>query len=412
MDIKLEKYLKRRGGTPPLERAEGGRELRGESVFAVVIPAFAESESLPATLETLFASFAAAPPGLARKSRVVVVVNNPPADARADSSLSAKIADNMRLLESLRSSRILRGLTGREEMERRPVFEWIDLASPGLEIDPARGVGLARRLGIDAVLPLLDWSRDPVICSLDADTLVDENYVAEVAAFFRGSRGFPGASVRVAHQPGETPEMERAIRRYEEYLDSYVAGLKSAGSPYAYHFIGSAMVFRASAYVKAGGMPAKSAGEDFYFMQALRKTVPKPGEWIGRVDATSVHPSPRISDRVPFGTGRRVEALMKSDNEELDESLPGRRPYAAKDFEALKSLLENARSVLVDYGADAFLASLSGDSADFLRSRGFRAVWPGIVDNTPKSPGRLEWAFHTWFDALRTLQFIHENLNP
>ena len=411
MNGKLEKYLRRSiRDARPLERFAGAKPpLEGTTTFAVVIPVFAELANLHETLESLLASFAACPEtDLPRKSRILLVVNNPPPDTASVPGISAKIADNSRLLEKLRSSRMLNELPSFNTLEHPPALEWIDASSPGFEINPKHGVGMARRIGFDALLPMMDWSADPIFCSLDADTLVETDYVTEIADYFRGDPGIPGASLRIEHQRGGTPELERAIRRYENYLRSYVSGLRSAGSPYAYHFIGSAMAFRADAYVKAGGIPAKPAGEDFYLMQALRKTVPLPGERIGYIDSTAVHPSPRLSDRVAFGTGRRVEALIKSEKGDSDERLPGCRSYSPDDFKALRTVLDSARSVLITSGEQSFLSSLPASSADFFESRGFREVWPAIVKNTPQSPEKLEWGFHTWFDALRTLQFIHK----
>jgi hypothetical protein len=266
---------------------------------------------------------------------------------------------------------------------------------------------MARRIGTNAILAKLNWSADPIICSLDADTLVDENYVAKIAEYFKRHTDVPGASISFLHQNSDNPEQERAIRRYETYLYSYVSGLKRAHSPYAYQFIGSAMTFRATAYLKAGGMPARAAGEDFYFMQALRKTIPKPGSWIGCVDETTVHPSPRLSDRVAFGTGRRVEALMRSPNGDEEERLPGGRPYSPEAFDALAEVLATAKTTLLHHGVESFLKTLPKKSAKFFETREFRVIWPNIVENTPESAEKLEWAFHTWFDALRTLQFIH-----
>lgn len=403
----LDKYLRRNPVTRPLEHAEGGQRRPNTTRFAVVIPVFSELDSLPLTLKSLFASFAAAESELSRNSRIVIVVNNPPATENEAQSVAAGIADNHELLTRLRDSRLLNDCDSYQRIEHPPLFEWIDASSSGKEINSKHGVGMARRIGMDAILADLDWNADPIICSLDADTLVDENYVAEIAEYFKRHPEIPGASIAFQHQNGDSPEQERAIRRYETYLHSYVAGLRNAKSPYAYQFIGSAMTFRATSYLKAGGMPAKPAGEDFYFMQALRKTVAKPGEWIGRVDATMVRPSPRFSDRVAFGTGRRVKALTESKIGDVDERLPGGRPYSPEAFEALTEVLAVAKSTLIQHGAGVFMDTLPKKSAEFFENRDFRAIWPNIVANTPKSAEKLEWAFHTWFDALRTLQFIH-----
>ena len=405
----LDKYLRRNPVVRQLERSDGTKHSANSTRFAVVIPVFSELDSLPLTLESLFASFAISEPDILRNSRIVVVVNNPPVGERESQSLtlSAGIAENRELLFLLRTSRFLKESKSYRRLNNPPLFEWIDASSPGKEINPKHGVGMARRIGINAILADFNWQANPIVCSLDADTLVDKNYVAKIAKYFKERPELPGASIPFQHQKGDSPEQERAIRRYETYLHSYVAGLKRAESPYAYQFIGSAMAFRADAYVKAGGMPAKPAGEDFYFMQALRKTVAKPGEWIGRVDETTVRPSPRLSERVAFGTGRRVEALMNSEMGDSDERLPGGKPYSPEAFEALTEVLTTAKTTLIHQGATSFLETIPEKSADFFENRNFSKIWSSIVANTPDSAEKLEWAFRTWFDALRTLQFIH-----
>ena len=67
------------------------------------------------------------------------------------------------------------------------------------------------------------------------------------------------------------------------------------------------MVVRAWAYIEQGGMNRRKAGEDFYFLQKI--------SWLGKVTElsnTTVYPSPRISDRVPFGTGKAIRNFIKS----------------------------------------------------------------------------------------------------
>jgi hypothetical protein len=53
------------------------------------------------------------------------------------------------------------------------------------------------------------------------------------------------------------------------------------------------MACRASAYVAAGGMNRRLAGEDFYFLQQVHKT-----SGVAALYGTTVHPSPRSSQRV------------------------------------------------------------------------------------------------------------------
>ncbi|MEM4247718.1 MAG: hypothetical protein QXH80_00460, partial [Candidatus Nanoarchaeia archaeon] len=134
-----------------------------------------------------------------------------------------------------------------------------------------------------------------------------------------------------------------------------MAGLTFAGSPYAYHTLGSAMAFRASAYISAGGMPRKNGGEDFYMLQALRKI----GR-IGLISNTTVYPSSRISDRVPFGTGPRLKQYLDGTKNNYVYN-----PQIFKDLSVLYSLLAKDWTILADLRAfHLFLPSTLNDFLD------------------------------------------------
>ena len=51
-------------------------------------------------------------------------------------------------------------------------------------------------------------------------------------------------------------------------------GLGFAGSPYAYHSVGSTLAVRAEAYAIVRGVPKRAAGEDFYLLDKLAKVTP------------------------------------------------------------------------------------------------------------------------------------------
>ena len=102
------------------------------------------------------------------------------------------------------------------------------------------------------------------------------------------------------------------ITLYELHLRYYFQGLAYSGFPYVFHTVGSAMAVKALAYVKAGGMNRRQAGEDFYFIQKL---VPSGGYF--NLNSTTVYPSPRASDRVPFGTGASIGKLSNDKSSTL-----------------------------------------------------------------------------------------------
>ena len=248
------------------------------------------------------------------------------------------------------------------------------------------GVGAARKLGMDAFLQALPCEAvpDSLLFSLDADTTVEPGYFAETAEFLAKSRA-GGVTIGYRHRTGETPEQERAIRRYEAYLDRYADRLQECGSPYAFHSVGSAFAVRGDAYIRCGGMKVRRAGEDFYFLQELAKTT-----GVARFPEVLVRPSPRLSCRTPFGTGRAVRDLMEG------KVLPEISDAA---FARLKVLLAALSEDVLDCDVPAL------PEEPFLQKERFFEVWPGIRRNTP--PEKRLRAFHVWFDGLKTLRFLH-----
>ena len=328
-----------------------------------VIPACDELETIGRTLDSLKPS-----PGCA----VLVVVNHP-----ADAVPRVKGS----------SAELLRRLRG--GVFPRPDLYWIDAPDLG------GGVGEARRLGMDAVAA----SQNPeaveqtVIASLDADVVVEADYFSEITDAFERDPRVAAFAIPFSHLPGETPEEERAIRRYEAYLERYVAKLREAGSPYAFQTVGSAFAVRLDAYIRAGGMRLRKGGEDFYFLQAVAKIGP-----VATGDKVLVHPSPRPSERVPFGTGPAVRKLMAG--EELHE-------ISDDAFDALGRLLDRAAVPGVLEDTELFLAESDAGCASFLRGEGFLELWPKVLANTPKRADARRAAFHRWFDGLRTLRCLH-----
>ncbi|MDX9710197.1 MAG: hypothetical protein RBT64_11640 [Trichloromonas sp.] len=369
----LTQYLQRRALPGPWT-IEGCPE--GDFAAAVVIPALAEGESLRATL----ASLAENPREDLARTLILVVVNH--SEAAASSIRTANLADLCRL-------------RGWPDSPLR--LAWVDAASPGREL-PAKnaGVGLARKLGFDLALTrLATGSGRPFLVSLDADTLVRPGYLPALFRHFANARA-GGAVLPFAHQPGRDAAEERAIERYELYLRHYVLGLELAGSPYAFHAVGSALACRADTYLKAGGMNRRGAGEDFYFLQQLAKT-----SGVAPVAGTLVRPSSRPSERTPFGTGRSVARLLAG-----EESAAGF--YDPRAFRILGQWLELVAAQGQSSGG-VLLATVrqsSEDLAGYLDDLNFVSTWERLRRNHPR-PEALLQAFHGWFDGLATLRLIH-----
>jgi hypothetical protein len=373
--LNIESYLKFRAVNGPW-RIEGctGSGFAG----AVVIPSLAESANLPATLLSL----AANPPEFLGNFLILVVVNH-----RPDASPEDR-ADNRATLDML---------VGGDDRWETLNLACVDAASPGLELPlKGGGVGLARRIGMDLALTRLDRSAaDPLLVCLDGDTVVRPDYLLAIIEHFRNCRS-GAAAIPYVHQRGSTPQAERLISRYELFLRGYILGLELAGSPYAFHSVGSAMACRASAYCAIGGMNSRQAGEDFYFMQQLFRTV-----GVEQLVGTIVHPSPRPSHRVPFGTGRSVQRMGAGGEGEL-------LFYRPECFRILQEWLALAAQDADVDGADLIdrSAGISPCLAEYLQINRFVEVWDKLRRNHHVQRA-LMTAFHGWFDGLKTMKLVH-----
>lgn len=352
----------------------------GESSFsgAVVIPALAEYATLFATLRSL----AQNPPDVLSSFLVVVVVNHredaEPFDKAENLATLGLLKDNYSSLATLN-------------------LGWVDAASPGLELPTKNGgVGLARKIGLDLVLTRLKYDGcRPILVCLDADTLVRPDYLPALVRHF-GQDVSGGAVIPFRHQQADSPAGVRAIVRYELFLRSYVLGLSMARSPYAFHTVGSAMACRVSAYVKIGGMNNRSAGEDFYFLQQLSRTV-----GVDQVEGTVVYPSPRASRRVPFGTGRSVSRLIEGEEDVV-------LFYQSECFRVLGQWLAvvSDNPGMSNRAVWNMAEEISLHLAEYLDLILFKEVWEKLQRNNHEQAAFLS-AFHGWFDGLKSMKLIH-----
>jgi len=179
------------------------------------------------------------------------------------------------------------------------------------------GVGLARKTGMDEAVRRFDRivNADGVILNLDADCKVERNYFVSVYNELFKKKDRIACSIYFEHPLSGSDfskNIYNYITLYELHLRYYFQGLAFSGFPYVFHTVGSAVAVKALAYVKAGGMNRRMAGEDFYFIQKL---VPSGGYF--NLNSTIVYPSPRASTRVPFGTGASIEKLSEGNSSTL-----------------------------------------------------------------------------------------------
>ncbi len=354
----------------------------------VVIPALAESNHIFKTLSSLSKN----PSAELARTLVVCVINNAkvdsvPANEFTDNQYTLKVLDNREqppaLFDGIRQS----GLR----------IAYIDASSPGKEMpEKTAGVGLARKIGMDLALGVFNRDMDcqKLLFCLDADTLVEHNYLSAVREFFEMEN--PAASViGFAHQEADSVDEQAAICCYEIFLRYYVLGLSWAGSPYDFHSIGSTMVCTAGGYATVRGMNKRKAGEDFYFLDKLAKI----GR-MGRISTTTVYPSSRRSHRVPFGTGKRV--ISFTDGEGINYTL-----YNPLSFAVLKGWFDYMSSCR-DINSESILAAAEGihpSLATFLRVNRFGEIWRRLAENSGDR-AHLCGHFFRWFDGFKTFKLI------
>jgi len=374
----LDKYLKRH----PLKY--GSLNHISDISIAVVIPAYKEEGFL---FDTLHALFDCQQP--AGRVGIIVVIN-------------ASEKDDAALVEC------------QKDFSRRIRSEFTSIVPSWMMVEvieaynlPAKhfGAGLARKIGMDATIDLFHREGKPngVVLTLDSDTLVRNDYFNVIEKWFELPERL-GANIYFEHPiEGELfpEEVYEGIVKYELHLRYYMQAHRFAGFPYAFHSMGSAMAMRAVSYARAGGMPRKQAGEDFYFLQKL---IPLGG--FGEISNTVVHPSPRPSDRVLFGTGAaitsHVEGLGNVNN-----------TYNLKAFEDLK-LFFDLKSELFDLKAAAYESwtyKLAGPLRSFLLNNKFFDDLDVLKRDCARQEG-FDKRFFEVFNAFRIvkyLNYVHEH---
>jgi hypothetical protein len=258
------------------------------------------------------------------------------------------------------------------------------------------GVGLARKIGMDEALRRFDDAGmidgGVILCS-DADCSCAPNYLRAVDEHFRAHPLSPACSIYFEHPlEGDLQrEVYEAIAVYELHLRYYVQALRYAGFPHAYHTIGSSMAVRARAYMEQGGMNRRQAGEDFYF---LHKLIPLGG--FTELNSTAVYPSPRPSNRVPFGTGRAVSEWLQQ---------PQTKTYPLQAFDDLRMFLRSVPS-LMKSSESSELQPAPESIRRFLTGQNFDAALAEIRDHT-STPAAFTKRFFRWFDGFRAMKFLH-----
>lgn len=256
------------------------------------------------------------------------------------------------------------------------------------------GVGMARKVGMDqALIRFFENDIEGIIVCLDADCVVAPSYIQDVYNCFTDYPKKQALSIGFKHRISELEKLNEriAITDYELHLRYYIHIQEWVGLPFAFQTVGSAMAVRSNAYAAEGGMPILQAGEDFYF---LHKFISKNN--CENLPTALVFPSGRVSDRVPFGTGRAVGEMIKSS--ELYKT------YNPKSFEALK---KDLKLILNSYPTfENIDSSISDASISYFDTVSYQDKLKQFVDNTSNKKS-FEKRFFQWFDAFLLMKYLH-----
>jgi len=181
-------------------------------------------------------------------------------------------------------------------------------------------------------------------------------------------------------------------------LRYYIEALRQNNYPYAYHCVGSAFAVRADAYAQQGGMNKRKAGEEFYFLQ---KIVPLGN--FRELNETKVIPSPRASERVPFGTGKVIAKIIQANEAVFLTYNPAAFECLGHFFsdvlECFKQKTDTIKSI-VDHQQPAI--------KEFLIKNHFLDKIEEINFNCT-SLRTFKQRFFTWFNGLMILQFLNDS---
>lgn len=249
-----------------------------------------------------------------------------------------------------------------------------------------KGVGWARKLAMDKAAS--EGAKQDIILSIDADTYYPNNYLESALEIFSNQKNIVGLANPYYHKLTADDKANRAILRYEIYMRNYAINMLLIDNPYHFSALGSAMGTTIAIYKRMGGISPKASGEDFYFLQKLRKFGP-----LADFNTVKVYPASRFSDRVNFGTG---PAMIKGNSGDWS-SYP---IYHFQLFEKIK--------MTYDLFPKLFIQDHETPMTSFLQNQLKKEdIWSALRKNY-KSKEQFVNACSTLVDGLRILQFLKQ----
>lgn len=294
----------------------------------------------------------------------------------------------------------------RDETEKKPVFEdnqkslqylqdldidfikVIDRSSKGKGWgEKKHGVGWARKTAMDFANEVA--SDHDIIFSMDADTFYPPDYLQATTENLLENPEAMGVAIPYYHPLPNNEKAARAMLRYEIYMRHYSLNMWRINSPYKFTALGSALAIPVWAYRKVNGITPKKAGEDFYFLQKLRKS----GELL-YYNPVKVFPEGRYSERVIFGTGPAMIKGAKG----IWDSYP---IYHPELFDRIRTIYD-AFEDYYNYPDDKSVIKILKSKFDDLE-------WIDKLKQHSKSKEEFVKKCHVRFDGLRVLQFLKKH---
>ncbi len=348
--------------------------------YIVVIPAFCETD-MTSMLNSLWDSNRPK-----WDVEVIVVVNYP---EKSDESVIQSSLDGARNVQEW------------IKVHHKAAFRVMLIEAFNLPAKHA-GAGLARKIGMDEAAYRFNriGNAKGLIISFDADCDCDKNYFEAIEYYSERFPSANGFNIYFEHPVAgnEYPDkVYNGIIRYELHLRYVNQFLRYAGFPHAYHTLGSAFAVRAGIYTAQGGMNRRKAGEDFYF---LHKIIPL-GNFY-EINTTRVIPSPRPSERAPFGTGAAINKLLSAPDDVmmtynpvsfivLKDFFTVTGQFYKKSLSEINRLIENSREPVTGF---------------LLKNNAAQAI--DEINNNCTSIKTFTNRFFKWFDALRIVKYLND----
>lgn len=264
--------------------------------------------------------------------------------------------------------------------------------------DKIAGVGLARKIGMDeAVRRFESLGKDGIIFNVDADCICSLNYFSRVFDCFESNSEISALSIGFHHRWDHLDEnQQQAIMLYELHLRSYIGWQKFYNYPFAFQTLGSCFAVRSKAYQAQGGMNRRKAGEDFYFLHkySILGTLKELNEVL-------VFPSGRISNRVPFGTGKAVHDIIH-----LNKAFKSYNPKAIHTFCDFMYKVRDSYVAMRQGKSFEHLVS-TNSLLEFLWRNSFGESLDMAIQNSSNA-----LSFHKrisrWFDPFCLMKYLHD----